>query len=167
MLVHAYRCRSDAARMCVPCRPNAHFPPNFPALLSPPVHASICPNRQFLAPAQRLTCSCQVSDAVQKVSSPYRFRCFTVRRFPEGRRGWHTPPPWRHPLPRGLSWTASRAHAHLDDVLTEEWLGALHAAPPPDLPNHNGRMPVHVQHGFAALPAIPFPRLRFAETLRG
>ncbi len=58
---------------------------------------------------------------------------------PVGRSGWQT----RHlggrsPLPRRLSRTASRAHAHLDHVLRKVGFAAPHAAPPAHRPDHTG-----------------------------
>lgn len=83
------------------------------------------------------------------------------------RRGWH--PPRRgspeSPSPRRLFWTASIAHALADHVLREVGLAALHAAPPPDLPDHTRRPEIVVKHLLAPLAPVPRPSLGFLKVV--
>ena len=83
------------------------------------------------------------------------------------RRGWH--PPRRgspeSPSPRRLFWTASIAHALADHVLREVGLAALHAAPPPDRPDHTGRPEIVVKHLLAPLAPVPRPSLGFLKVV--
>ena len=49
---------------------------------------------------------------------------------------------------RGAGPLASVADANGQHVNAEEWLRALEACAPADMPNRNGRVPVNVEHGF-------------------
>lgn len=77
------------------------------------------------------------------------------------------PAPWwpESPLPRRLSRTAGRAHAHLDHVLRKVRLAAHEAAPPTDRPDHTGRPEIVVKHLLAPLAPVPCPRLRFLKVM--